>query len=158
MIRERVTKEISVNWFANHMVQHCIDPQMEFFLLKEISISNVEKRALELSPQLERQPHGRNRGRQTQGANRPPRTPAPPSHCFLGAGTDPRRMIFTARSPFSSLTHLTVTFCFSLGLPPWGCTTVSAVIAKLRTVALPNTVRVRVILSPAKAVTSPAKY
>jgi hypothetical protein len=54
MIRERVTKEISVNWFANHMVQHCIDPQMEFFLLKEISISNVEKRALELSPQLER--------------------------------------------------------------------------------------------------------
>src|ERR1022692_1560500 len=83
--------------------------------------------------------------------------PRPP-HCFLGGGTDPRRMIFTARSPFSSLTHLTVTFCFSLGLPPWGCTTVSAVIAKLRTVALPNTVRVRVILSPAKAVTSPAKY
>ena len=65
-------------------------------------------------------------------------------------------MIFTATSPFSPEIHFTVTFDFSFGLPP--CTTVSVVIEKARTVAFPNTVRVRVMLSSLSAVTTPAKY
>lgn len=68
-----------------------------------------------------------------------------------------RRMIFMARLPSSPDTHFTVTFDFSLGLPP--CITVSVVIANVRIVeSLPKTVRVTVTLVSLSAVMVPAKY
>ena len=36
------------------MAEKCTNPQMEFLLLKEVAISNAEKRSVRLSPELER--------------------------------------------------------------------------------------------------------
>lgn len=76
-------------------------------------------------------------------------------HCFLGGGTGDRSMIFTALSPLSADTHFTVTFDFNFGLPP--STTVSVVMANVRTVGFPKTFCVSVMLSALSAVTTPAK-
>lgn len=45
------------------MDKKCTDPKMEFSLLKEISISNEEDRALNLRPELERHLEERDRCR-----------------------------------------------------------------------------------------------
>jgi len=90
------------------------------------------------------------------GGRRRPRACPTTFYVFFGGGTGPRRIIFTARSPSSPCTHLTVTLAFSFSLPP--STTVSGVTAKVRTVdSFPKTVRVTVIRVSLKAVIVPAK-